>query len=261
MNSFKAWLELGRISNLPTVWSNVIHGLSVGFFVAVVQPIQEQFPGAPPVGWRDLGTLLNHGFVLMLGMSLLYTGGMVLNDVCDKTIDAAERPARPIPSGRVSCRSALVVAIILLVLGWLCLLVYRPTVAVWGGVLVFTIVGYNLMHGFRAAGLFLMPVCRGLVIWISASAVSAGVGVGDDLPRVLGSVVAIGCYTLIVTLIAWGEALPSMRKLAPWIGVMIAGMAVVDAAFVWLLGMPPMAFFCLACAGAALIGQRWVRGS
>ena len=28
MSVMRAWLELGRVSNLPTVWSNVVHGLS-----------------------------------------------------------------------------------------------------------------------------------------------------------------------------------------------------------------------------------------
>ncbi|MFI2433153.1 SCO3242 family prenyltransferase [Streptomyces sp. NPDC018693] len=40
----------------------------------------------------------------------LYWAGMALNDYADATVDAVERPARPIPSGRVPRRTALTVA-------------------------------------------------------------------------------------------------------------------------------------------------------
>ncbi|MEM1107311.1 MAG: UbiA family prenyltransferase [Planctomycetota bacterium] len=257
----KAWLELGRISNLPTVWSNVVHGLSVGWFVSVLDPQRLMFGYVEPIGWLDLGWLLNQAFLLLVGMSLLYTAGMVLNDACDVSIDQQERPERPIPSGRITRREAFVGAVVMLGLGWGCTLVYPPAVSLWAGVLVVAIVGYNLLHRWRWAGLVLMPTCRGLVIFLSASAFTAGVGIDADLPRVLGSVLAIGCYTLIITLIAWGEALPSMGKLARWVGVMIAGMALIDAGFVLLLGLWPIAVLCVGCGAAAFFGQRWIRGS
>ncbi|MBB6431286.1 UbiA family prenyltransferase [Algisphaera agarilytica] len=258
----KAWLNLGRISNLPTVWSNVVHGLSVGMFVALLEPLRQEYPGqVPPIGWGDLGRLLDQAFLLLVGMSLLYTAGMVLNDACDVAIDKEDRPNRPIPSGRVTQREAFIGGVVMLALGWACTLVYPQAVSVWAGVLVAAILGYNLLHRWRWAGLVLMPVCRGLVIWLSASAFMAGVGIDADLPRVLGSVLAITCYTLIITLIAWGEALPSMGKLASWIGVMIAGMALVDALFVGLMGLWPMSVFCAGCAVLSLAGQRWIKGS
>ena len=261
MINFRAWLELGRVSNLPTVWSNVLHGMGVAFFVAIVLPVQEQYPDAPPIDWPDLGMLLNHGFMLMVGMSLLYLGGMMLNDVCDVKTDAQERPSRPLPSGRVSRRSAVVGAAVMLLLGWACTLVYRPEVSIWAGALVCLIVGYNLMHSYRIAGLVLMPLCRGLLVWVSASAIGAGKGVDADMLQVLGSVAAVMCYTMIITLIAWGEALPSMRKVAPWIGVLIAGLALLDAGFMLQMDMWPMAVFCAGCGVLSLIGQRWIRGS
>lgn len=40
----------------------------------------------------------------------LYWAGMALNDYADATVDAVERPQRPIPSGRVPRRTALAVA-------------------------------------------------------------------------------------------------------------------------------------------------------
>ena len=40
----------------------------------------------------------------------LYLGGMALNDWADREVDAGERPARPLPSGRVTPSTALVTA-------------------------------------------------------------------------------------------------------------------------------------------------------
>ncbi|KND40158.1 hypothetical protein IQ64_35530 [Streptomyces stelliscabiei] len=55
-----------------------------------------------PLGARTFG---------VMGSSVcLYWAGMALNDYADATIDAVERPERPVPSGRVPRRTALAVA-------------------------------------------------------------------------------------------------------------------------------------------------------
>ena len=77
MIDWKTAFRLGRVSNLPTVWSNVLGAMSLA---AMTVPIREAAFTA-------------------LAMSLLYVGGMYLNDAFDRDIDARERPERPIPSG------------------------------------------------------------------------------------------------------------------------------------------------------------------
>ncbi len=72
-------LILGRVSNLPTVWTNTLVGLALAGGAA-----------------GDARTL-----PLLLALSLFYLGGMYLNDAFDAAGDAVERPERPIPSGRV----------------------------------------------------------------------------------------------------------------------------------------------------------------
>ena len=69
-------LKLGRVSNLPTVWTNVLAGTVLA--------------AGTTQGWRT-------GLVV-LAMSLFYIGGMYLNDYFDRAIDARERPQRPIPA-------------------------------------------------------------------------------------------------------------------------------------------------------------------
>ena len=62
-------LRLGRVSNLPTVWTNALAGVALA--------------GASPWQWAVLPAAL--------GLSLAYLGGMYLNDAFDSAIDARER--------------------------------------------------------------------------------------------------------------------------------------------------------------------------
>ena len=73
-------LKLGRVSNLPTVWTNVLVGTLIG-------------GGAAQSGRVGL---------VALAMTLFYLGGMYLNDYFDRAIDARERPERPIPAQEIS---------------------------------------------------------------------------------------------------------------------------------------------------------------
>src|SRR6476469_402781 len=63
-------LRLGRISNLPTVWTNVIAGAVIAGGAS----------GASEIA------------LVALAMSAFYVGGMYLNDFFDRAIDAQERP-------------------------------------------------------------------------------------------------------------------------------------------------------------------------
>ncbi|MGX9889382.1 SCO3242 family prenyltransferase [Streptomyces sp. NPDC002276] len=51
-----------------------------------------------------------HIVATMASSVALYWAGMALNDYADATVDAVERPERPIPSGRVARRTALATA-------------------------------------------------------------------------------------------------------------------------------------------------------
>ena len=47
----------------------------------------------------------------------IYAAGMVLNDVCDLELDRRERPERPLPSGAIGVRAAVIVGVTLLAVG------------------------------------------------------------------------------------------------------------------------------------------------
>jgi len=89
------WLTLGRVSNLPTVWANVL----AGFALAATPEASLQ------------GAVV---FMAMLALTAAYLGGMLLNDVCDINFDKKHKPTRPIANGDVSLGTVRIVAILLL---------------------------------------------------------------------------------------------------------------------------------------------------
>ncbi len=63
------------------------------------------------------GTLSPDAFLLIPVVTLITAAGNVVNDYCDREIDRVNRPDRPIPSGEVHVRSALIYAILLFAAG------------------------------------------------------------------------------------------------------------------------------------------------
>src|SRR5437762_1163616 len=104
---WRTLLILGRVSNLPTVWSNCLAGWLLG-------------------GGGDSLRLVQ----LCAGTTLLYLGGMFLNDAFDAQFDQQHRRDRPIPSGLVSQEDVWRWGIGLLVLGFLPLLVLGMTTSI-----------------------------------------------------------------------------------------------------------------------------------
>ena len=78
--TFGTILRLGRVSNLPTVWTNALAGAALAAGGA---------PDLATVAWAALA------------LTLFYEGGMWLNDAFDAEIDARERANRPIPNGEI----------------------------------------------------------------------------------------------------------------------------------------------------------------
>ena len=98
--SWQVALRLGRVSNLPTVWTNTLAGIVLAS-----------------------GTLVDaRAPLLLVALSLFYVGGMYLNDAFDAELDAKERPERPIPSGQISARTVFIAGFAMLGLGLLLLM-------------------------------------------------------------------------------------------------------------------------------------------
>jgi 4-hydroxybenzoate polyprenyltransferase len=93
---FRQYITLVRLPNIFTAVSNILPGYCI-----IVTAISISFTN----------TNLLYLAGLMVTSSLLYMTGIVLNDYFDIEIDKKERPTRPLPSGNVSKRKALIIAI------------------------------------------------------------------------------------------------------------------------------------------------------
>jgi 4-hydroxybenzoate polyprenyltransferase len=230
----KPYLDLCRVSNLPTVWTNVLAALVVS-----------------GVGFKGSDYLL-----LALSMSLFYSGGMCLNDLCDAGVDRIRKPFRPIPSKRVSIRSArFFTGLLFGVALALLLLVPFPGAFYAGLILLVIIIIYDEVHKKTPLSVFLMAGCRFLVFVVSAMSLTGRVG---------GYVLVAGLlqfvYILVLSLVARYESTLPKGFGFPVIPWMLAGISFLDgivmAVFVsssWLIA---------GITGVILtrLGQRFVRG-
>lgn len=229
----RSYLLLARVSNLPTVWSNVLAGATLGASVA------------PPPGAAVTSLVL-----LCVAASAFYTGGMFLNDAFDQQFDRRERPERPLPRGDVPSGEVFAVGGMCLALGEV-LLWPNWTALALGAVLAAAIVRYDMHHkGSRGAPL-LMGVCRGLVYGIGAAAF------GLLPPPVLVGAVLMILYVASLTVVA-RQAGRNARWLVP---ALIAGISLVDAT---VIGVATGAWATAALAAVGfpltLVLQRWVPG-
>lgn len=251
-----AWLEIARVSNLPTVWSNVVAGMAWGWHAS--RQAQTTNPRFLADGVLPLTVVLNQGFVLLLAASLIYTAGMVLNDAADAEIDQRERPLRPIPSGRITRKKATIVGFTMLTLGALGLLAY--TRSAWtlplGVTLVFLVLLYNAKHQRWAGAVVLVPLCRATLAFLAVMTIGGGAWGPTALALLYPA--ALFTYVLLVALLARNEV---QHRRMPKLGLMLAGIALLDAALLAAIGQWPVAVFCAGCFVLAALGQRVVAGS
>lgn len=215
-------LRLGRVSNLPTVWSNVLAGVALA-------------------GWR--GTSAVELARLCVGMSLLYVGGVYLNDFCDADVDARERAERPIPNGEATRGEVLGLACAMLGIGaaLACLSGLASGLAALATIGV--IVLYDLVHKRTLLAPALMAGCRVGVYWTAALSVPDGqhalVALGGAVlfAYVMGLTYAAAKENS-TALVRYGPLIglwmPALLA-GPWLGAMPLGLALLLGFGVWVL--------------------------
>lgn len=212
---------LMRLSNLPTVWTNLLVGITIGLIAAKQAGETVRLPAA---SLGRLWVVLDEGFMLLVGVSMIYAGGMVMNDVVDVAIDRAERPSRPLPAGTISKRAAIIWMALLLVLGLASLTVYnQPAVPMFGLMLIAAVTGYNLLHKRFASAVWLMGLCRALVIMTAGALLASPWRIW--LTYVGPTALAVMVYTVLLTVVARSETrkrLDGRRWLSLAIPVVVA---------------------------------------
>lgn len=147
------------------------------------------------MGWTDLGWKC-------LGVSLLYVGGMFLNDAWDAGWDREHRPERPVPSGRISRGTVWLGAVLLLAAGLGALGVVEGRLMGLGAGLLGLIFVYTACHKRTAWAVVPMGGCRMLAYWIGGK---MGVAVLPSGAAMAAGVVG-AAYILGLTLVARGES-------------------------------------------------------
>jgi len=188
--------KLGRVSNLPTVWTNAV----AGTLLAGASPADVRLPA------------------LLMSMSLCYVAGMFLNDAFDRGFDARYRPERPIPAGEVSAVMVFVMGFAMLATGVLLLAWTGYSVAqgtrslpvACGAALAAAIVLYDWHHKQNPISPLLMGLCRWLIY------VTAGFVFARTPPAQVFTVGALLlCYLIGLTYIAKQEHLGRIANLWP----------------------------------------------
>lgn len=182
----RAWAELLRVSALFSV------------------------PGDALAGAAAVGARPGRGTALAVGASLcLYEAGMALNDWADREEDGAERPHRPIPSGRIAPRHALAAAGTLTAAGLaLAARAGRPALAV-ATALSATVWAYDLRLKHTPAGPAAMAAARALDLLLGATATLSAPGAA---PRAGAAPGGAGAPS--------GEPLRALRQALPAAGVL-----------------------------------------
>ena len=289
--TFDVALRLGRVSNLPTVWSNVLAGIVLAGGAATAANVVP----------------------LVMALSLFYIAGMFLNDAFDRRYDARDRPTKPIPSGEVSAQAVFTFGFAMMALGFAVLVATGAAAAeggAWraaaagvalGGLIVY----YDWDHKENTWGPLVMGLCRVMVyvaagaavalalpprLWIGALAMlcfligltyaskQEGFGrVGNLWPLALLAVpfavaapaaltdahtAALFVLFLIATL--WAVSLlvrRTGRQIGRAIAILIAGISLLDAMLIAGAGAPAVAWIAALGFPLTLAGQRWVSGT
>ena len=171
-------LVLGRVSNLPTVWSNCL----AGWWLAGGQ------------NYKALPLLLG-------GTSFLYIGGMFLNDAFDIGFDRQRRAERPIPSGLIGLATVWKFGFAWLTLGVLLLFFIGKMEGWLAIVLAVFILIYDAAHKFITASPWLMGACR---FWVYVIAGTTGVDGLNGWPIFCG--VALALYIVGLSYVARRES-------------------------------------------------------
>jgi 4-hydroxybenzoate polyprenyltransferase len=222
-------LRLGRVSNLPTVWTNVVAGIALS--------------GHPPT----LGLVVP----VACSMSLSYVAGMFLNDAFDRGWDRVNRPERPIPAGEASASVVFAAGFGMLAASVVLLLALPGGMraAASATALAALVVIYDVSHKNNPVAPVVMALCR-VAVYVTASLAAAP----GTTPALYAGCAAMLAYLVVLSSIARRETRdPRLPRL---VGNLIAGISLLDAVVVLIMGRPLVA---LVCVGGFFLTRRMQR--
>lgn len=192
MGKLFSFLRLMRPANVITALADIAAGLAISGFLTADTAAQN---------WQKAAFL----FLSTIG---LYGGGVVLNDVFDASLDAIERPERPIPSGKVSLTEGAILGGGLLLLGILSAFQAGIT-SFWIAIATaFFVILYDKWAKHSSfLGPLTMGICRGLNLLLGMSLLL------QDLTALQWSISLIPVFFIAaITLTSQGEVHGSNKK-------------------------------------------------
>lgn len=227
----RAWFDLARAGNFPSVWSNVLAALVLS--------------SAAPHVWPDPAVWL----LATLAGTLAYAGGATLNDVADAAFDRRHRPERAIPQGIVPRPTAFWAGALQLAAGLALFVVVLHAATVWAMTLAAVIVAYDWLHKRWAGSVVLMAGCRALL-----GLTVATVPGHAFTPALLTWVALLSTYIVVISVLARAEYAPGSRgeAIGRWVGRLLAFIPLLDATVLLAVGAWGAA---LACAAAVPVGR------
>src|ERR1039457_2756767 len=230
----KNYLELCRVSNLPTVWTKVL--------TAVVL-------SGSRFSWPVF-------LMLSLSMTLFYAGGMFLNDIYDITPDRIKKSSRPLVTGRISLSNATMFTSVLFGVAMGLLAVMPFTRAMLAGfVLLTVIIAYDILHKSSPLTVILMAGCRLMIFVVSSLAVT-----GRMVPSLAVAALIHFLYIIALSLGARHENNMIRPFKLPLIPLMLAGISLLDGIIMAVLASPAWLFAGIAGFLLTCSGQRFVTG-
>ena len=211
------YLRLFRISNIFTVIAD-----TTAAFLLVHGSL------SPAGGWLSL----------MVASCLIYTAGMILNDVFDLEVDQQQRPERPLPSGAIPVTTAKRLGFGFLGLGVLVVtlagFLLTPegnglSTLCWAVLLALAVVGYDAGLKRTQAGPIAMGSCR-TFNFLMAMSLAGGGGIWDFDSASWCVALGIGIYVAGITWFARTEATTSgVGQLLFGLSVMILGLLILGS--------------------------------
>jgi 4-hydroxybenzoate polyprenyltransferase len=221
MPSLSTLLRLGRISNVPTVWTNVLAGSII----------------AGGAGHSDRVVLI------AMAMTAFYVGGMYLNDFFDRAIDARDRPGRPIDAGEIRASSVMLIGFGLLAVGIVLMIAFGLGAILCGLLLAGVIVLYDVWHKGNRLSPVVMGLCRALVYIGTGVAIAGGI----SNATIIGAA-ALACHVAGITYAAKQEGLDRVGNLWP---LLLLAVPLIAALPVLFEGWTTVAAFVLLLAADA----------
>lgn len=202
-------------------------------------------PGDPLCGFLLAGGALVYWnwIYAVLASLLLYSAGLLLNDVLDLREDTAERPHRPLPSGMVQPVAVWVASSFLLMAGLGLAALGGMLALKLAAVLILAIAAYDGgLKRVPVLGVATMGMCRAFSVLLGACFAGA-----VTVPAVVGAGF-LGLYVAAVTGLARHETRPPAPRYATVLPLLTVALGV---SLVWPR-IPPVVFL----LGAGLVTAR-----